>query len=291
MQTEEYFQGKGCVVTGAASGIGFAVSEALLQAGAEVVVADWDAERLASAVEQLSDHSGRVRSALVDVTNQEQVQHLVEEAASSHGRIDCLFNNAGIGGILPIGQATLEHWRRIIDINLWSVIYGVHAALPLMRRQGSGHIINTSSIAGLAPFPYQALYNTTKYGVVGLSECLRFELADEGIHVSVVCPGAVVSRIWGTPLIGEYTEVKPPEDAIPAEEAARIILAGVANREGIIALPEQVKSLWRQYWSSPEAFESYLRDLARQRRRAFGSKDTVELFLPYSSPGRDAEKD
>jgi NAD(P)-dependent dehydrogenase (short-subunit alcohol dehydrogenase family) len=272
MQVEDYFRGKGCVVTGAASGIGFAVSEALLQVGAVVFLADRDTKTLESAVEQLGAHAGRVHSASVDVTNQKQVQQSVQDAASRHGRIDFLFNNAGIGGSMQIGDATLEHWRRLIDLNLWGVIYGIHAALPIMRRQGGGHIVNTASIAGLLPFPYQALYCATKYALVGLSESLRYELGDEGIHVSVVCPGNVVSRIFGTPIIGERKEVKAPDDAIPAEEAAQTILAGVANKEGIIALPELARHLWRQYWSSPEAAESLLWDMARQRRSSYQSK-------------------
>ena len=102
MQVEEYFRGKGCVVTGAASGIGFALTEALLQAGAVVFMADRDAQTLAAAVEQLSAYAGRVHSMSVDVTNQEQVQHMVEDAAARHGRLDVLFNNAGIGGTAPI---------------------------------------------------------------------------------------------------------------------------------------------------------------------------------------------
>ncbi len=272
MQIEEYFRGKGCVVTGAASGIGFALTEALLQAGAVVFMADRDTETLTAAVEQLNPYAGRVHSMAVDVTNQEQVQHMVEEAAALHGRLDVLFNNAGIGGTIQISEVTLEHWRRIIDINLWGVIYGIHAALPIMRRQGGGHIVNTASIAGLIPFPFQALYCATKYAVVGLSESLRFELGDEGIHVSDVCPGNVASRIFGTPIIGEPTEVKPPEDALPAKEAAKIILAGVANKQGIIAFPEKYRQMWRRYWSSPEAFESELWDEARQRRSAYLSK-------------------
>jgi len=190
------------VVTGAASGIGFAVSEALLQAGAVVFMADRDTKTLTAAIEELGTYAGRVHFMSVDVTSQEQVQHMVEEAAARHGRLDVLFNNAGIGGTQPIGDATLEHWRLIVDLNLWSVIYGVHAALPIMCRQRSGHIVNTASVAGLIPFPFQALYCTTKYAVAGLSESLRFELGDEGIHFSVVCPGNVISRIWG--------EVKPP---------------------------------------------------------------------------------
>ena len=272
MQVEEYFRGKGCVVTGAASGIGFALTEALLQVGAVVFMADRDTKTLASAVEKLSTYAGRVHSMSVDVSNQEQVQHIVEDAASRHGRLDVLFNNAGIGGTIQISEVTLEHWRRIIDINLWGVIYGIDAALPIMRRQGGGHIVNTASIAGLIPFPYQALYAASKYGVVGLSECLRFELEGEGIHVSVVCPGNVASRIFGTPILGERVEAKHPADAIPAAEAAKIILAGVANKEGIIVLPEKLRQIWRQYWSSPEAFESELRDTARRRRSAFLSK-------------------
>ncbi len=266
MQVEEYFRSKGCVVTGGASGIGFALTEALLQAGAVVFMADRDTQALATAVNQLSAYAKRIHPMTVDVTNQEQVQHLVEEAAARHGRLDVLFNNAGIGGTMPIEQATLEHWRRIIDINLWGVIYGVHYALPIMRKQGGGHIVNTASIAGLIPPPFQALYCATKYAVVGLSESLRFELADEGIYLSVVCPGNVATPIFGT--------VKPPEDAISPEEAAKITLEGVANKQGIIALPEKYRQIWRRYWSNPEAEERSLLDTARQRRSAFQSKGT-----------------
>ncbi|MCV7153767.1 SDR family oxidoreductase [Mycolicibacterium pyrenivorans] len=281
----EHFDDKVCVVTGAASGIGLAVSEALLRAGAVVVLADRDADRLASTVDGLDHPPGRVDSAAVDVTSQPQVQHLVDAAVSRHGALDFMFNNAGIGGTLPIGDATLEHWRRIIDLNLWGVIYGVHAALPIMRRQGSGHIVNTASLAGLVPFPYQSLYCTTKYGVVGMSECLRYELGAENIRVSVVCPGNVASRIFGTPLIGEAVEAEPPDDAIPAEEAARIILDGVAAGEGIIAFPEAPKQLWRQYCSTPETVESYLQQVARQRRSAFASGDVAALFRPPPDRG------
>ena len=280
MTDAQHFGGKVCVVTGAASGIGFAVSQALLGAGATVVLADRDADRLRSAVDRLSGHNGRVHSVPVDVTSQPQVQELVAGAASRHGSLDFLFNNAGVGGTLPIVEATLEHWRRIVDLNLWGVIYGVHAALPVMRRQGSGHIVNTASLAGLVPFPYQSLYCTTKYGVVGMSECLRYELAADGIKVSVVCPGNVVSRIFSTTIMGEVLDTKPPEDAIAAEDAARIILAGVANGQGIIAFPDKPRELWRLYASSPEKVEDYLKGLADQRRAAFASGDAEALFRP-----------
>ncbi len=200
------------------------------------------------------------------------MRHTIDEVAAHGGRLDVLFNNAGIGGTLPFSDVTLDHWRRIIDVNLWSVIYGMHFAVPFMRRQGSGHIVNTASVAGLVPLPFQALYCATKFAVAGLSESLRLELADQGIHVSVVCPGAVVSRIWGKPIIGKAVEAEPPPDAIPADATAQTILAGVADKQGIIALPETARSLWRSYWSSPEAAEPLLRDMARQRRASFQSK-------------------
>jgi NAD(P)-dependent dehydrogenase (short-subunit alcohol dehydrogenase family) len=282
-----HFEGKVCIVTGGASGIGFAVSCALLQADAVVLLADRDAGRLATAVGQLGAHVGRVHSVPVDVTSQQQVEQLVNNAVSMHGSLDFMFNNAGVGGTLPIGDATLEHWRRIIDLNLWGVIYGVHAALPVMRRQGSGHIVNTASLAGLVPFPYQSLYCMTKYGVVGMSECLRYELAEEGIRVSVICPGNVVSRIFQTTILGETVDARPPEDAIPAQDAARIILNGVANGQGIIAFPEAPKELWRTYCESPGKVEGYLQDLARQRRSAFASRDVKALYRPPRPTAQD----
>jgi NAD(P)-dependent dehydrogenase (short-subunit alcohol dehydrogenase family) len=268
MQIEEYFRDKVCIVTGAASGIGLAVSGALLQAGALVVMSDRDTTTLASAVAELRVHVGRVHSAAVDVTKQEQVKQLIQDTAGNHGRLDLLFNNAGIGCTMPIAEATMEHWRRVIDINLWGVIYGIDAALPIMRRQRSGHIVNTASIAGLVPFAYQEIYAATKYAVVGLTECLRFELADDGIAFSVVCPGDVATRIYGTPVIGERHEVKPPDNAIPAVDAAQMILTGVSRKEGIIALPDTARQFWRQYCTAPEQVEADLHGLARQRRES-----------------------
>lgn len=269
MDLTECFKGKGCVVTGAASGIGLATSELLLRVGAAVFLADRDSKRLDVAMEKLRAHGERAQPRIVDVTKQEQVQQLLQHAASRHGRLDFLFNNAGVGGTLPIEDVTLEHWRRIVDLNLWSVIYGVDAALPIMRRQGGGHIVNTSSVAGLLPIPFQAMYCATKYAVVGLSESLRYELEDQGIRFSVVCPGNVATAIWGTPIIGERQEVKPPADAISAEEAARTLLAGVANNEGIIVIPEEMKQLWKRSGSAPELVDSFLRDMAKQRRQQY----------------------
>ena len=130
MGTADYFEDKICIVTGANSGIGNALSEDLLNRGATVYMAGRNPEKVAKAAEQLAAHQPRVHTLVVDVTKQEQVQKAIEGTAAEAGRLDMLFNNAGIGGTLPYETATLENWKAIIDTNLWSVIYGVHATVP-----------------------------------------------------------------------------------------------------------------------------------------------------------------
>ena len=268
MGIDEYFRDKCCLVTGANSGIGYAISEALLEKGAIVFMAGRNAESLESAAKNLDAYAEQIRILLVDVTKQQEVDKAAQDTVAQEGRIDFLFNNAGIGGTMPSVDATIEHWKSIIDVNLWSVIYGINAALPIMRIQGGGHIVNTASIAGLVPFPFQALYCATKYAVVGISESMRYEFAEEGIHFSVACPSAVVSRIWKKPILGPvHEEVKAPEDAIPAEEAARIIIEGVAEKRGIIVVPEQPGGwIWHEYCNSSEAAEDFLMKMAHERR-------------------------
>lgn len=274
IEVDKYFKDKCCLVTGANSGIGYAISEALLEKGAIVFMAGRNAESLASASKNLEAYTGQIRILLADVTKQTEVEKAVQNTVTQEGRIDFLFNNAGIGGTMPTVDATLEHWRSIIDVNLWSVIYGIDAALPIMRRQGGGHIVNTASIAGLIPFPFQALYCATKYAVVGMSESMRYEFAEEGIHFSVTCPSAVVSRIWKKPIMGPvHEEVKAPEDSIPAEEAAQIILQGVADKKGIILVPEQPGGwLWHEYCNSFETAEDFLLKMAHDRRIEWSRK-------------------
>lgn len=254
------------IITGAASGIGFALAKRLLDLGARVTLADCDDAGLATAAQALALHDGRLRTSRVDVTEAASVEAMVRQSLSDWGRIDYLFNNAGIGGSLPIASATLDHWHRIVDINLWGVVHGVHAVLPHMLARRSGHIVNTASISGLVPFPGQALYNTTKYAVVGLSETLRHELRDQGVRVTVVCPGPVASGIWGVPILGAKGEARPPAGAVPAAEAAECILAGVARGDGIVAFPTLHRWLWRWQRWLPRGFDLWISK--RQVRQA-----------------------
>jgi NAD(P)-dependent dehydrogenase (short-subunit alcohol dehydrogenase family) len=272
MATDEYFKGKVSLVTGANSGIGYALSEDLLIRGATVYMAGRNPNKVAKAAAQLSEYGSRVRTLVADVTKQEQVQRAVEGTAAEAGRLDMLFNNAGVGGTVPFEAATLEDWKTIIDTNLWSVIYGVHAAVPIMLKQGFGHIVNTSSVAGLIPFPMQALYSVTKFGVTALSECLRYEYAEKGLNFSVICPANIATPIFGKGIDGKATggELRIPDDAYPADKAASYILDRVAERQGIIVVPEEpMTDGWRSYVRGDKEAEEGLLQMAHDRRVSF----------------------
>jgi NAD(P)-dependent dehydrogenase (short-subunit alcohol dehydrogenase family) len=274
MERNNYYKGKICVVTGANSGIGYALSEELLNRGATVYVAGRNPEKVAKAAEQLAAHGERVRTVVVDVTRHEQVQAAIEGTAAEAGRLDMLFNNAGIGATVPYEQVTLEDWKNIIDTNLWSVIYGVHTAVGIMLKQGSGHIVNTSSIAGILPPPFQALYCLTKYGVTGLTEALRYEFAEKGLHFSTICPANIATPIFQRKADGTVDEKMPiPDDAYPVDKAASYILDRVAERKGIIIVPEQPNTdFWRGYVNGDKRAEDALLQMAHDRRVSYETK-------------------
>jgi NAD(P)-dependent dehydrogenase (short-subunit alcohol dehydrogenase family) len=180
------------LVTGAASGIGLALSKAVANRGATVWMTDIDAlgvERAAKAV------GANAHAAALDVRDAEAVREMVERVVGEHGRIDYLFNNAGIGLGGEAHELTAAHYDRIIDINIRGVVHGITAAYPIMIKQRSGHIVNTASMAGLVPAPLIVPYVMTKHAVVGLSLGLRAEAAGYGVRVSALCPSAVETPI------------------------------------------------------------------------------------------------
>jgi NAD(P)-dependent dehydrogenase (short-subunit alcohol dehydrogenase family) len=241
---------KVAIVTGGGSGIGEAVSRELARRGARVVVADIDekqADRVAAAA---AEQGGRATACRVDVSREQEVRRLVEDTASVYGRLDYQFNNAGIviGG--DARDLTLDQWRRVLDVDLYGVLHGTLAAYPIMAGQGFGHIVNTSSGAGLLPLPLGAPYCTAKHAVVGLSLSLRLEGADLGVKVSVVCPGYVRTPIFDTAvMVNMPREVasRPPGriKMIEPGQAARVILDGVARNHAVIAFPRYVRWAWR----------------------------------------------
>ena len=243
------------IITGGASGIGLALGRLLAERRFHVVLADVDDAAIVRAATQFTA-SNTVETIRLDVTDPQAVQALVLQVVGRCGRLDYLFNNAGVGGTLDVRQATLAHWDRIIDLNLLGVIHGVQAAYPIMVSQGYGHIVNTSSISGLLPWPGQTLYNTTKYAIVGLSHTLRAEAARFGVKVSVVCPGPVKSAIWGMPIIGDHTGKAAPDDAMTAEDAAAEIWLGIEKNRATIIFPRQSRLAVRLYRLSPRLLRS-----------------------------------
>lgn len=269
MDNSNYYQDKICIVTGANSGIGYALSEELLKRGGIVYMAGRNPEKVEKAAGQLSEFKDRVHTIIVDVTVQEQVDKAINNTVAETGRLDFLFNNAGVGGTKQFETATMEDWENIINVNIWSVIYGAHAAVPIMLEQGSGHIINTSSIAGIVPPPFQALYSLTKFGVTGLTECLRYEYADKGLHFSTICPANIATPIFKKSIDGTvHDEIKIPDDAYPVDKAAELILDRVSEYKGIIIVPEEpYTELWKGYINGDG--EEILMQMARDRRAAF----------------------
>jgi NAD(P)-dependent dehydrogenase (short-subunit alcohol dehydrogenase family) len=168
------FDGAVAIVTGAASGIGRALSEELARRGASVVLTDVDAE-VHEVAAGMPSASGRSASgSVLDVTDFESVQGLVDEIGAERGRLDFIFNNAGIGVAGELRDHTIAAWDRIIDVNIRGVVHGVQAAYPIMLRQGSGHIVNTASMAGLSTAPITTSYSATEQRIpicgVGIGE-------------------------------------------------------------------------------------------------------------------------
>lgn len=264
----EYYWDKVAVVTGAASGMGLGLTEGMLARGAAAVfMADVNKENLDREGERLDVlYPGRVFPAAADVTKLEQVASLIGSARDYNGKLDFVFNNAGVGVTIPTEQITFETWRFVVELNIMGVVYGTYSAIPIMREQGSGHIVNTASAAGLFPIPYQAVYTATKAAVISMTESLQYELESEGLSFTVFCPGNVATPI--------FAGVDVPADAIPVEEAANIILAGAENKELLIVFPRKVQEIDVLYREKRGEFDKLMRYMAAERKENYRTKGT-----------------
>lgn len=271
------YKDKVAIVTGGGSGIGRVLCEEMCRRGAKAVAADINMEGAEKTAKTITAAGGLARAAHLDVTKEEDVRRLIHETASEHGRLDFMFNNAGIAIIGEARDMDLGHWHRILDINLKGVIYGTLAAYELMVKQGFGHIVNTASAAGLFPAPLETSYSTTKFAVVGLSNTLRLEGAGLGVKVSVVCPGFVRTEIFDSSEIlkAERKDVIahiPPRMIYDVARAAQAILRGVSRNKAVIVFPFSYSLLWLVYRLLPSLFErlSYrtIRDFRSLRRES-----------------------
>ena len=187
--------GRVVAITGASSGIGEATALMCAKAGASVALGARRSERIEALAAQI-DESGGVATAIpVDITSEQQAMGFVRTAHERLGRLDVLINNAGVMLLGPVEGADTENWRRMIEVNCLGLLYCTHAALPLMREQGSGHIVNVASVAGRRASLGSGVYNMTKWGVVGFSEALRQEALHANIRVTVVEPGFVETEL------------------------------------------------------------------------------------------------
>jgi NADP-dependent 3-hydroxy acid dehydrogenase YdfG len=250
----EPFAEKVAIITGGASGIGRAIGEQLAQRGAHVVLADRDGERAQSVAAAITAGGGRAAAVTVEVTEAVAVQTVIETTALTHGRLDYVFNNAGVAIAGEAYDMTLADWNRLIDVNIRGVVHGVAAAYPLMLKQGFGHIVNTASAAGLGPVPGFTAYCMTKHAVVGLSTSLRGEARRRGVHVSVVCPGFIETPLLQTmPMLNVDREASLKRlPLLSAERCARAILRGVARNRAIIVITPFARITWLLYRLAPE---------------------------------------
>ncbi len=229
-------EGKVVVITGASSGLGEATARLLSARGASVVLGARRVDRLQSLAAELSAGGAKALAVTTDVTHYEQVKRLVDAAVQTYGRVDVMINNAGIMPRAPLERLTIEDWNRTIDVNIKGVLYGIAAALPHMKRQKAGHIINVSSVAGHKVGPDYAVYAASKHAVRVLSEGLRQEVKPYNVRTTVISPGAVATELPNSVTerdIAERIHTFYEDIAIPAESFAQAVAFAMSQPEDV----------------------------------------------------------
>jgi len=243
------------VVTGAGSGLGRAFCSVLGSRGARVLACDINFD----AVKETAARTG-AHPAACDVANLDDVNRLADEAERVLGGVDLVINNAGVAVAGRVGEVSLDDWRWIFGVNLWGVIHGCHVFVPRLRRQGSGHVINVASAAGLLSPPLMAPYNVTKAAVIALSETLCGELRDDGVGVTVLCPTFFPTNIHKSargatdPVMTKLVERMVTTGKPSAEEVAAIALDAAAAGELYVTPQADGRWMWRIKRMMPTRF-------------------------------------
>lgn len=229
-------QDKVVVITGASSGLGEITARHLASLGAKLVIGARRKDRLETIAEEICEKGGEVVIVQVDVTKRNEVEALVQKAIDEFGRLDVLVNNAGLMAIAPLSETKVDEWERMIDVNIKGVLYGIAAALPIFKKQNSGHFITLSSVAGIKVFsPGGTVYSGTKYAVRAITEGLRHEVGGS-IRTTTICPGAVDSELkFGST---DRTSAQNIRDfyestAIPADSVARAIAYAIEQPNNV----------------------------------------------------------
>ena len=224
------------VITGASSGLGKAAAKHLAKEGAIVVLGARRKERIESLANEINGTGGRSLAQVTDVTVAEQVKSLVDIAVSTFGRIDVIINNAGLMPLSPLERLKIEEWNQMIDVNIKGVLYGIAAALPYMKEQRSGHIINLSSVAGHKIWDGSAVYSATKFAVRALSEGLRQETTQYNIRTTIVSPGAVATELLDTISEADIAEAVHNDVrgiAISPDSFARVVAFAISQPDDV----------------------------------------------------------
>jgi NAD(P)-dependent dehydrogenase (short-subunit alcohol dehydrogenase family) len=264
--------GKVAFVTGSAGGIGLGIARACAAAGMKVVVSDIDEATLEDAAAELRGIGAEVMAIPLDTTDREGWARAARQVSEVMGPVQLLVNNAGVSTLgTRVEDISPEMWDRVIAINLTGVYNGVHHFLGGMRDAGSGHIVNTSSMAGLLPLATLLPYCATKAAVVAFSESLRYELKPTGIGVSVLCPGQVRSRLWRT---SRAVRGLPDIDVPPTDGTAESAIADMLPDEVGLRVLEAVRADDLYVMTHTDAREA----LTKRHRRLLQAFDRAEAF-------------
>ena len=229
-------EGKVIVITGASSGLGEAAARYLTSKSAIVALGARRVDRIQSLANELNGRGGKVLAIATDVTKYDQVKALVDAAVQTYGRIDVIINNAGLMPQSPLERLKIDEWNQMIDVNIKGVLYGIAAALPYMKQQKSGHIINVSSVAGHKVRANGAVYSATKHAVRVISEGVRQEVKPYNIRTTIISPGAVDTELPNTISetdIAESMQKFYKDYAIPADSFARIVAFAISQPEEV----------------------------------------------------------
>jgi clavulanate-9-aldehyde reducatase len=221
-------EGKVVAITGASSGIGEATALACVEAGAKVALAARRTDRIEELAQRIRDGGGEAVAIATDVADEASARAFVEGAREQLGGLHGLVNNAGVMLLGPVEGADMDQWRTMVDVNCLGLLYCTHAALPIMREEGAGHIVNVSSVAGRVASLGSAVYNLTKWGVVGFSEGLRQEALPANVRVTIIEPGFVETELQGhnegNPIVMEAIDkMREQMDPLQASDIADAI--------------------------------------------------------------------
>jgi NAD(P)-dependent dehydrogenase (short-subunit alcohol dehydrogenase family) len=298
-------KGKVAFITGGASGIGLGMAKVFVNAGMNVVIADVRQDHLDQAMYYFEKAKKPVRSFRLDVTDRKAMEMAAEEVERVHSKIHLLCNNAGVNILGPIDEASYEDWDWIINVNLGGVINGLYAFIPRIKAHGEGgHIVNTSSIAGVVAGPGTGVYSATKFAIRGLTESLRYDLAPYNIGVSVLCPGTVATNLHEsehtrpTRYTGEADSSIREKRAMSGSRLAQVlptgmdpmevgekVLRGVRRNDFYIFTHPEFKDEFQESFDEiieaipdevPDPEREKFEELRRQRRRE--AKKSAELI-------------